>query len=375
MPNHKERHNFLSRLASLSETEPTFEKQLLQSLVAKADPAQFLFLSAVAESLAHKIGFDLSMHMQQKMTISTGMEPSLGAVPQVPAVAGDVSLMLRLLSGSSDLVSCVFNFLDLATHHSFARTSKLFMVLSGLPFPTFGKVATWRKHVTLRVSTTDFQLQRLCSYARLISLDLRACSNVTDGGLYNLKKLPLQHLDLSCRNITDAGLFHLKKLPLRHLDLDNCANVTDSGLLHLKLLPLNHLSLFECRNITDRGLLHLAHLSLQHLSLSQCYNLTDSGLLHLQGLPLQHLELCECRNITDQGLSHLKDLPLQHLNLYCCSSVTDAGLEHLAQLPLSHLNLEECANITDRGLEVNHNNLYYYSNRQLLQIILSMTTK
>jgi hypothetical protein len=314
---------------------------------------------------------------------------------------------------SSDLVSYLFSFLELDTHHSLAQTRVCMMGLAGVALPVrMRSAAPWRKHMKLPTSITDAQLTRLCSYACLTSLDLSGCfeitddallplqhlriirldlnmwdkdnwellrepdGQITDAGLEHLLHLPLEHLDLSGCEITDDGLVSLRHLPLKHLDLAHCRDITDDGLVHLKQFPLQHLNLSCCDSIDGDGLVHLKQLPLQHLDLNNCRSIeddcwvhlkqlfqslkhldlgecciTDDSLVHLQQLPLQHLNLADCENITGGGLVHLlKQLPLlQHLNLSNCSDITDGELVHLKHLPLQHLNLMHC-NITDDGL-------------------------
>ena len=95
----------------------------------------------------------------------------------------------RFFGGCAGLVAYMFSFLDLRSHFSLARTS---VVLLGRSKQA---MASWRKPARLPCAITDENLQSLCSYASLTSLDLSYCVNITDGGLLHLKALPLKLLD------------------------------------------------------------------------------------------------------------------------------------------------------------------------------------
>ncbi len=203
---------------------------------------------------------------------------------------------------------------------------------------------------------TDSDLKTLldgASGARITSLNLSCCKNITDAGLAHLKTLTsLTSIELCGTNITDTGLAHLGNLTsLTSIELYG-RNITDAGLVHLsKLTLLSSLNLSVCRNITDAGLTHLSKLTLlSSLNLSRCDKITDAGLLYLGTLTsLTSLNLNQT-NITDAGLAHLKTLTsLTSLDL-SQTNITDAGLAHLKTLTsLTSLNLNY-ANITDTGL-------------------------
>ncbi len=195
------------------------------------------------------------------------------------------------------------------------------------------------------------------SGARITSINLSNCTNITDVGLAHLSKLTsLSSLNLRGCKITDTGLAYVAKLTsLSSLNLDWCTKITDAGLAHLsKLTLLSSLNLSMCYTITDAGLAHLSKLTLlSSLNLCYCENITDAGLAHLSKLTLlSSLYLSGCKNISDAGLAHLSTLTLlSSLGLYNCTRITDTGLDHLSKLTLlSSLYLYRCYKITDAGL-------------------------
>ena len=375
----------LALAASLN--PPQWSFVLVRELIAQASVSQLSFISSVATTV------NLPSHQQHLGT----RDREAGVLPQGrerKKRRGTEPLRTRLIDLSTQcnavVTNVLFPLLGLPEHFRLARCCKRFLTAAGVPPPHVRSSPPWNKHVTLN-DGTDWNVQRLASFAPMTSMTLGGggcftdsgmgylrhlplrlldlsnchiikqdkftvvewtyCSNITDGGLVHLQHLVnLQHLNLSrCRLITDGGLVHLQHLPVEHLDLRGCENITDGGLVHLQQLPLRHLGLKECWNITDGGLVHLRVLPLQYLGLSNCTNITDGGLIHLQYLPLQRLDLTGCHHITDRGLVHLRQLHLQHLNLSSCTSIEDGGLVYLQHFPLQHLDLSGC-DISDTGL-------------------------
>ena len=88
---------------------------------------------------------------------------------------------------------------------------------------------------------TRIQLQRLCSFASLISLEL---ADADDAMLEDICSLPLQTLDISyCNEVTEAGLAHFSSMSLRKFNMEGCAGLADTGLAHLSSLPLEELNM------------------------------------------------------------------------------------------------------------------------------------
>jgi hypothetical protein len=250
-----ERRRLLEDVTSELHENASFLHRLFESLVRLSDESQLRFITHTVQDLKAqqpRVG-----DKRQEPRSGQQQRPNKRHKPAVVAStsssndsssSGGVRSAVVRFFNSEDLLSSLFTFLDLASHHALARTSRRLMDDGTVAMPLVvcsNKPAAWRKPVVLPPSTTNLQLQRICSYACLTWLDLRGCSeNVTDTSLLFLQHLPLQHLNLSyCSEITDAGLLHLKQLPLQHLNLAYCSKITDGGLLHLKQLPLQHLNL------------------------------------------------------------------------------------------------------------------------------------
>lgn len=97
----------------------------------------------------------------------------------------------------------------------------------------------------------------------------------------------LLHLDLrKCTQLTDNALRHLTdNVPhLRRLELGGVVGLTDAGLA--QLLPtvprLSHLDVEECTELTNTTLLNLgAAKHLVHLQVSYCESMSDPGMMEL----------------------------------------------------------------------------------------------
>ncbi|MAV38472.1 MAG: hypothetical protein CMJ59_23800 [Planctomycetaceae bacterium] len=99
----------------------------------------------------------------------------------------------------------------------------------------------------LHLYSSNEQLVYVKGLAKLETLDLQNCRQITDAGLLHLKGLAnLTSLVLAGTRVTDTGMVHLKGLAnLETLLLDN-TNITDAGLVHLKgLTKLGYLKPFR----------------------------------------------------------------------------------------------------------------------------------
>jgi hypothetical protein len=316
------------------------------------------------------------------------------------AVSPCLSLSSLAVDARQVITSALFPFLDLAAHARIARTSRAMLDTAGISRPACLCIRpeTWKKQISMRATTTDYDLERLSRIARPTALELRWCESISDMGIACLQSMSLTSLDLwGCGLMTDVGLSHLQHMALQRLNLHACTMLSDDGLAHLKHMPLKYLrltgrptftdkgiahlqhlssleeldmtdqlvtdrglaflkhlslcqlDLYKCDLITDAGLAHLKDMRLRTLDLRQCFNITDNGLLHLQSMPLTTLKLSGGR-ITDGGLIHLKHFLLQTLDLSGCSRITDAGLLHLQHMPLQQLGLVSCVLLTRKGV-------------------------
>ena len=106
---------------------------------------------------------------------------------------------------------------------------------------------------------------------------------------------------------SNEQLVYVKGLAkLETLDLQNCRQITDAGLLHLKgLTNLTSLVLAGTR-VTDTGMVHLKGLANLETLLLDNTKITNAGLVHLKGLAkLQTLNLRHTK-VTDAGVAKLK---------------------------------------------------------------------
>lgn len=166
----------------------------------------------------------------------------------------------------------------------------------------------------------------------LESLDLKGSGNLNPSGmtpLQNLKKL--KHLDISWNKVDERiceDLANLKQI--EELYLTYCTQLTDGGLAHLKKLPkLAILNLKGCEKITNTGLSHIAECKqLVSLDLTDCLHISIlSPLQFLQKLTT--LKLRGCRPALGE-FKHLHSMPqLTTLDLSDCPQITYKGLDLL----------------------------------------------
>lgn len=206
--------------------------------------------------------------------------------------------------------------------------------------------------------TTEADLEPLEHLsASLVSLSLRHCWALSDGGLSALAPLTcLGLLDLfGCQRITEEGLTALADLPLRSLDVGRCGIGSLGPVAALQ--GLRTLGLSYCRGLGDRHLAALAPLaaSLTSLDVFECTGLTDEAGAELAALTgLRELHLAIGDTLTDEGVQHLRPLTcLRVLNLYA-TGVTHSALEALAPAlsgTLEVLNLDKTLASSDEGIE------------------------
>nr|CAE02935.3 OSJNBa0014K14.7 [Oryza sativa Japonica Group] len=165
----------------------------------------------------------------------------------------------------------------------------------------------------------------------------------------------LLSVDISCSDVTDGGLNQLKDcINLQSLSCNYCDQISEHGLKTLSgLSNVTSLSFKKCSAVTAEGAKAFANMvNLGSLDLERCPKI-HGGLVHLKGLrKLEKLNLRYCNGITDSDMKHLSDLTnLRELQLSCCK-ISDLGVSYLRGLSkLAHLNLEGCA-VTAACLEV-----------------------
>ena len=135
-------------------------------------------------------------------------------------------------------------------------------------------------------------MARYCQ--NLITLEVAACSNLTDGSFYTLA----------------AACFRLERM-----DLEECIHITDNTLLQLSI---------HCPHIKGKGRHALAHnlmfFMISELTLSHCENLTDQGIEYISKSELteslETIDLDNCPLLTDLTISLLTK----------CKKLTSVGL-------------------------------------------------
>jgi internalin A len=215
---------------------------------------------------------------------------------------------------------------------------------SGLTAAGFERLAQFGKLRVLKVGGAgidDATLPLLAKITTLSSLTIEDAS-ITDSGLVQLTRLPLEELSLArCFGITDAAFATIGQLSrLRQLYVRDIL-ISGSGLG--QLAPLTGLATLRLRQtgVGDNVLDRLSLLpALRRLELAQAW-ITDEGLASIGQLSgLHHLDL-EDNRLSDEGVRHLGRLTeLQRLSLAQNEAVTDAALDVLERLPkLRELNL------------------------------------
>ncbi len=192
-------------------------------------------------------------------------------------------------------------------------------------------------------------------------------SEVTDDGLRSLGRIrSLSACSLRCSKITDAGIGNLAALPgLDEIRLYDCSEVTDRGVLELK--RVSRLTLLGA-HITDRTLAVLLDLpNLQQLVL-RSDSLTDEGLSQLARLPhLTTLSLSHCHHLTDAGLAEISSIQNLETLSITGTDITDAGLKSLQNLPrLGRLVISRCESSMPDGLRITDEGLTCLKNFKVL---------
>jgi len=209
------------------------------------------------------------------------------------------------------------------------------------------------------VSSINSQIKEKCLNGA--SIKLEGCSNVSNKGFSDLKKLLNQPL---------------KDIKSLYLDLKGCEELSDEDLsdflIHMEKLEILSIKFEGCKNITGRGLKNLkSHLSFNErlskliLNLTGCEKIRDDDLKGLlfgfQELESLTLYLNKCPTLTSIGLEkiikQLKDSDkLQTLNLFFSECVNLKGSAvnkvfqnslvegmKLRDLQFLHLNLSNCS--------------------------------
>lgn len=209
-------------------------------------------------------------------------------------------------------------FLTLDRCHQISSTERLHKIqhleMLGLDMArvTNDGLASLNGHKNLRelslvacTPVSSLERARVRELVNLECLNLRHCSQITDGCMDFLPP-KLQKLDLTdCREISDDGLRRLLPLcSLTSLWITN-ANVTVAGLAHVARLP-NLQSLFV--ELLGPAAKMVLPPRLRTLSLI-CEQLTDEDLLKVVALTdLEELRLYGCREITNGGVVRLNRL-------------------------------------------------------------------
>lgn len=177
---------------------------------------------------------------------------------------------------------------------------------------------------------TNAGLKRLRRLSTLTSLNLGHCNDLTGHSMKYLRRLPLNHLDLSwCDWLMPSGLRRLRRLPLSSLVLAGCRGLDGACVKTLKRMQLNSLDLCYALWLTNVALYKLRRLPLTSLKLSRTWNvprLDDTCLRHLQAMPLTSLELSQCQWVMDSSLTvniqhTLAGSPAFSLCIHCTSRV------------------------------------------------------
>ena len=132
-------------------------------------------------------------------------------------------------------------------------------------------------------------MARYCQ--NLITLEVAACSNLTDGSFYTLA----------------AACFRLERM-----DLEECIHITDNTLLQLSI---------HCPHIKGNTYnINKIIISVSELTLSHCENLTDQGIEYISKSELteslETIDLDNCPLLTDLTISLLTK----------CKKLTSVGL-------------------------------------------------
>ncbi|XP_050209197.1 uncharacterized protein LOC126659910 [Mercurialis annua] len=199
----------------------------------------------------------------------------------------------------------------------------------------------------------------------LIRVCLRRRCNVGNIGVINLVKhaLKLTTLDLGrCCLINDSSLEAIGSMNcIISLNLEACSLITDHGLKFLvtgsSSRTLKKLNLAECDRVTDLGVWLLKGLvCLEELNLAECGpKVTNTGGVAIASIPtLRKLNISWLINVTDVSIVLIARScrSLVSLDLTGCEMVTDAGVCLFAEHEcLESLILTSCYNISGIGVD------------------------
>lgn len=198
---------------------------------------------------------------------------------------------------------------------------------------------------TLQIRAPQLNEDNLQALARVPQLrSLRVESTpLTNAGLSQVARLPLNTLQLSNMEISDEGLAQLGPMPrLTYFSLFNITGMTGTGFAAWKS-PVNRIQLTRCRDFSDEGFAAMVR-SCQNLGTVQIQScpLTDAATAALVNTRIRSLML-EDVPITDRGLAPLARMPgLQFVNVQG-TRVSEAGALALKRA------LPECRVITSQG--------------------------
>ncbi|KAK6169962.1 hypothetical protein SNE40_018472 [Patella caerulea] len=207
------------------------------------------------------------------------------------------------------------------------------------------------KLMSRRGLVTDENIEMVV-HKRLKTLELNLCENITDNGLYKLKKVCpyLCKIDLNCTAteirsaITSEGITSLaQSCPhLQIVFLRKCDNITDDGVIALttNCRHLQHLNLRGCTQLTDRSMItiadNLSFLSSLNVSMTQ---ITDEGVYRLVSgdckNTLKELDISSCIELTDEAVEGVTQCckQISILIFHGCPKMTEQAriaLEELA---------------------------------------------
>ena len=136
--------------------------------------------------------------------------------------------------------------------------------------------------------------------------------------------------------ITDATFPLTNVTGLKSLDLTACSKLTDAGLsAAVQFTGLTVLKLSMVHSVTDAGVRAIARAnpSLEEVHLSQCAHITDASIecLAQRCSRLHHLNVSSCDRLTGASVQHIADhcQQLHHLDVSFCSGIEPGAVESL----------------------------------------------
>ncbi|XP_041376599.1 F-box/LRR-repeat protein 2-like [Gigantopelta aegis] len=123
---------------------------------------------------------------------------------------------------------------------------------------------------------------------------------------------------------------------LKTLDLMACSKLTDTGLrAAVRFTELQVLKLSMIHSLTDAGVIAIAEAnpSLEEVHLAQCANITDASIkcLTKRCSRLHHLNISSCDQLTSQSIKYIKEYcqQLHHLDVSFCNGIEYDAVETL----------------------------------------------